>query len=77
MAAMPFPSNDILLIQGNLPRVILVLTLNNASFLFPYFDLLFSSHFVFTHLSRLVVAVFVVENDDNNNNNVARLNLFH
>ena len=38
----PFPCNGILLIQGNLPRVILVFTLNYASFLIPHFNLLFS-----------------------------------
>ena len=39
---MQFPCNGILLIQANLPRVILVFTLNYASFLIPYFNLLFS-----------------------------------
>ena len=34
--------NGILLIQGNLSRVILVFTLNYASFLIPYFSLLSS-----------------------------------
>ena len=38
---MPFPCNGIVLIQGNLPRVILVFTLDYASFLIPYFNLLF------------------------------------
>ena len=42
MAAMPFPFIGILLIQCNLTRVILVFTLNYASFLFPYINLLFS-----------------------------------
>ena len=42
MAAMPFPCNGFLLIQGNLPRVILVFTMKYASFLIPYCNLLFS-----------------------------------
>ena len=41
MVAIPFPCNCILLITGNLPRVILVLTLKYASFLITHFDLLF------------------------------------
>ena len=41
MAAMPFPSNGILLIQGNSPRVLPMLTMNYASFPIPYFNLLF------------------------------------
>ena len=41
-AVIPFPCNGILLIQGNLPRVIFVFTLNYSSFLIPYFNLLFS-----------------------------------
>ena len=41
MAAIAFPYNDIWLIQVNLPKVFPVLTLNYASFLIPYFNLLF------------------------------------
>ena len=37
MAAMTIPCNGILLIQGNLPKVILVFTVNNACFPIPYF----------------------------------------
>ena len=40
MAAMPFPSNGILLIQGNSPWVLPMLTLNYASFPIPYLNLL-------------------------------------
>ena len=40
MAAMPFPCNGILLIKGNLPRILPVFTLSYASFLSPYFNLL-------------------------------------
>ena len=42
MAAMQFPCNGIVLIQGNLPRVTLEYTLNYASFLIHYFNVLFS-----------------------------------
>ena len=42
MAAMPFPCYDILLIQGNLPRVIPLFTMNYFCFLIRYFNLLFS-----------------------------------
>ena len=38
MAAMPFPSNGILLIQGNFPRVFPVFTYNYASCLIPYIN---------------------------------------
>ena len=34
MAAMPFPCNGIFLIQANLPRILPVSTLKEASFLF-------------------------------------------
>ena len=37
MVAIPFPCNGILLIQGNLPRLILVFILNDGSFLILYF----------------------------------------
>ena len=43
-AAMPFPCNGIVLIQGNLARVILVFTFNYACFFIPYFNLLISFH---------------------------------
>ena len=39
MAVMPFPCNSVFIIQGNLPGVILVFTLNYASFHIPYFNL--------------------------------------
>ena len=38
MAAGPFPCNYILLVQGSLPRVFPVFTLNYASLLIPYFN---------------------------------------
>ena len=39
MAAMPFPCNGILLIQGNLPRIFPISTLRPAIFPIPYFKL--------------------------------------
>ena len=39
MAAMSFPRNGILLIQGNLPRIFLMSTLRLASFPIPYFKI--------------------------------------
>ena len=38
MAEMRFPCYGILLIQGNLPRVFPVFTMNNASFFYPLFQ---------------------------------------
>ena len=54
MAAMPFPCNSILLIQGNLPGVILVLIMNYAICLIPYFNLLFSFIIIFVVYSNFV-----------------------
>ena len=39
MAAMPFPYNGILLIQGNFPRIFPMDTLKQASFPIPFFKL--------------------------------------
>ena len=39
MAAIPFPCNGILLIQGNLPRIIAMSTLRQASYPIPCFKL--------------------------------------
>ena len=41
MAAMPFPFNGILLIQGNFPRVLSVLVLKIVSCLIPYIKKMF------------------------------------
>ena len=38
MAAMPFPCNGILDVQGNLTRVFPVCTWNYASFLIPFYN---------------------------------------
>ena len=58
IAAMPFPCNGILLIQGNFPRFLSVLGLKIASCLIPYID-----SFLNTHLGYLLNFIFAFHFD--------------